>query len=113
MTSLTSLGLIRGLFNIGGVGGFFGGFLKAFGVGLAGGGWITEPIAGIGMRSGRGYTLAENGPEYVSNMAQMSQRRQAPQQIVVRFEGGNLTARGQDLHYALAKAAKVVRAGRA
>lgn len=30
------------------------------------GGWINEPVAGLGLRSGRGYTFAENRPEYVS-----------------------------------------------
>jgi hypothetical protein len=30
------------------------------------GGWITEPIAGVGLRSGRGYGFGEHGAEYVS-----------------------------------------------
>ena len=30
------------------------------------GGWVNEPVIGIGMRSGRGYGFAEHGPEYVS-----------------------------------------------
>jgi phage-related protein len=30
------------------------------------GGWVREPVAGVGLRSGRGYTFGESGPEYVS-----------------------------------------------
>lgn len=30
------------------------------------GGWITEPVVGLGVRSKRPYTIAEKGPEYVS-----------------------------------------------
>lgn len=30
------------------------------------GGWINEPVLGVGLRSGRGYGIGENGPEYVS-----------------------------------------------
>ena len=36
------------------------------GHGYAGGGWITEPIDGVGLRSGMRYSLGENGPEYVT-----------------------------------------------
>lgn len=32
----------------------------------ASGGWLNEPIVGMGMKSRSMYTLAENGPEYVS-----------------------------------------------
>ena len=35
-------------------------------VGYAKGGWINEPVMGVGMRSGTGYTFGESGPEYVS-----------------------------------------------
>lgn len=33
---------------------------------FAAGGWIREPVVGLGLRTGMGYALAENGPEYVS-----------------------------------------------
>lgn len=35
-------------------------------LGFAGGGLITEPVIGRGMRSGSMYTIAEKGPEYVT-----------------------------------------------
>jgi hypothetical protein len=41
------------------------------GHGYAGGGWINEPIAGVGMRSGMRYTLGENEPEYVTPRSRM------------------------------------------
>jgi hypothetical protein len=31
------------------------------------GGWITEPVVGIGVNSGKDYQIAENGPELVLN----------------------------------------------
>jgi hypothetical protein len=31
------------------------------------GGWITEPVIGVGVNSGRDYQIAENGPELVIN----------------------------------------------
>ncbi len=40
-------------------------------VGMADGGVITEPIVGRGVRSGRGYTFGEAGPEGVFNADQM------------------------------------------
>ncbi len=30
------------------------------------GGWLEEAVVGVGLKSGRSYTLAENGPEYVA-----------------------------------------------
>ena len=33
--------------------------------GYAEGGWIDEPVSGVGMRSGARYSFAERGPEYV------------------------------------------------
>lgn len=47
----------------GGVGGFF---KKIFG--FAQGGTISEPVVGIGMQSGSGYTIAERGPEQIVPM---------------------------------------------
>ncbi len=41
-------------------------------VGMADGGVITEPIVGRGVRSGRGYTFGESGPEGVFNADQMA-----------------------------------------
>jgi hypothetical protein len=32
---------------------------------LADGGWLNEPVLGMGLRSGAGYMMAERGPEYV------------------------------------------------
>jgi len=32
---------------------------------LAGGGWLTEPVIGVGLETGTAYTMAENEPEYV------------------------------------------------
>ena len=49
----------------GGGGGGFGGFVKSI-FGFAQGGTINEPIAGIGLRSGAGYTFGENGPETIT-----------------------------------------------
>jgi len=31
------------------------------------GGWVTEPVVGVGLRTGAGYSFAENGPEFVAN----------------------------------------------
>lgn len=45
----------------GGVGGFF---KQIFG--FAQGGTISEPVFGVGMRSGAGYTIAERGPETIT-----------------------------------------------
>lgn len=42
----------------------------------AGGGWIPEPVMGIG-RSGRTYGFAEHGPEYVNSIAASSRMRGA------------------------------------
>lgn len=39
----------------------------------ADGGWISEPVVGVGMNSGRGYSFAETGPEHVANTKQMSE----------------------------------------
>jgi len=50
----------------GGGGGFFSGMKKMFG--FAQGGVISEPVAGIGLRSGSGYTIGEKGPEMVTPM---------------------------------------------
>ena len=44
-------------------GGGHAGSVKA----LASGGWITEPVYGVGARTGMGYRIAESGPEFVSN----------------------------------------------
>ena len=40
--------------------------------GFAGGGWLTEPILGRGLRSGHAYSLAERGPELVMNQGQVA-----------------------------------------
>jgi hypothetical protein len=45
-------------------GGGIGGFFKNI-FGFANGGTISEPVVGVGMRSGAGYTIAERGPEQV------------------------------------------------
>ena len=34
-------------------------------IGLQQGGWLREPVAGIGLDTGKSYALAESGPEYV------------------------------------------------
>ena len=36
------------------------------------GGWLNEPVVGIGMSTGRIHTFAEKQPEYISTMSQMS-----------------------------------------
>ncbi len=56
--------LIAGLLSfIPGVGGFVELFKSI--TGFAGGGIIPEPVLGVGLRSGTGYTFGERGPEYV------------------------------------------------
>jgi hypothetical protein len=45
-----------------GIGDWFGGSTTS----LQHGGWITEPVVGVGVRSGSTYTIAEKAPEYVS-----------------------------------------------
>lgn len=55
---------------------------------MASGGWITEPIAGIG-RSGRRYLLGEAGPEYVSPAGQMRSSGGVPSIIQVPITIGN------------------------
>lgn len=53
-----------------------GGFSALFSAGKSAlsfdkGGWISEPVTGVGMRSGKGYSIAENQPEYVAPPGQM------------------------------------------
>jgi phage-related minor tail protein len=36
-------------------------------VGFDSGGWLMEPVSGVGLNTGRRYELAEHGPELVSN----------------------------------------------
>ena len=40
--------------------------------GFAGGGVITEPVSGMGLKSGKFYNFAEKGPEGIFNMDQMA-----------------------------------------
>lgn len=52
---------------IGKIGSKLGGFL-----GFQHGGWINEPVMGIGQHSGRGYRMGEAGPEYISPQGAIS-----------------------------------------
>jgi len=83
----------------------FGGFGKF--MGFAGGGIIPEPVVGVGVQSGRGYTFAEQGPERV---------------IPTGESGGGLTVNFNDLKvvdhrmvddYIIPRIQKAMRLGRA
>jgi hypothetical protein len=53
---------------------YWGGLYQGWGVSpYANGGWITEPIAGVGLRSGRGYTLGEKEAELVIPRSRMGE----------------------------------------
>lgn len=60
---------IKNLPGLGGTGGnqigSIGNIPITFGGAFQEGGWLREPVAGIGLNTGQTYTLAEAGPEYV------------------------------------------------
>jgi hypothetical protein len=60
--------LFKGVIS-GFVGGFSGGLANSAlrALGFDSGGWVNEPVIGMGMKSKRAYTFAENNPEYVVN----------------------------------------------
>ena len=64
-------------------------------IALAEGGWIKEPVIGKGVKSGRTYTLAEQGPEYVSPGGKMSAAAKAPSVTVnvINKTGTDATAK--------------------
>jgi hypothetical protein len=109
--SLTTMGIIKGLFSLGS-GGFGAGFLSVFK--FASGGWINEPVYGVG-KSGKRYMIGEEGPEYVSprrmNQIGMASRG-GEQRIIVELAGG-VTLSGDQLNIALEKAMPKIRARRA
>ncbi|MFZ3044708.1 MAG: phage tail tape measure protein [Desulfatirhabdiaceae bacterium] len=47
------------------------------------GGWITEPIIGRGIRTGKGYSFGEKGDELVSPASQVQGRSEAPNVAVI------------------------------
>jgi hypothetical protein len=55
--------------------------------GYAGGGWINEPISGIGMYTGAAYTFAETGREYVLPEGQMGARGGDGDSYHAHFDG--------------------------
>lgn len=57
-------GVDLGIIKVIGGGGKTGG--SGAGGAFAAGGWIREPIVGLGLSSGKSYTFGEKGPEYVS-----------------------------------------------
>jgi len=66
------------------IGGLFGGGATGKKTGMASGGMITEPIAGIGTSTGRRYTFGESGAERVTPVNQMGVESNGGQ-------GGNMT----------------------
>lgn len=86
--------IISGLLSlIPGVGTFGSLFSKMSPIPFAGGGVIPEPVTGIGMRSGRSYTFAENMPERVSPLTSFGQ---SSQPMMIKIEG-NFRSSGRDL----------------
>lgn len=78
---LSGLGDVLG--SIGsGVGGLLGGLF-----GFAEGGWVTEPVVGVGLRSGAGYSFAERGPELVSNTKQLGVSGAGTVEVRANFYG--------------------------
>jgi SLT domain-containing protein len=55
--------------------------------GYAGGGWINEPVSGVGMYTGSLYTFAETGREYVLPEGQMGARGGDGAQYHAHFDG--------------------------
>jgi hypothetical protein len=90
---LAESAIISGLLSLA-TGGLFGSFFKQLSpIHFANGGIINEPVAGIGQRSGRTYTFAENMPERVSPMTSFGGHSQ-PMVITVQ---GSFRASGRDL----------------
>lgn len=56
--------------------------------GYASGGWITEPISGIGLHTGKGYTLGEAGPEYVAPKGKVGIGQAPNMKVVVQNNTG-------------------------
>ena len=56
---------------------------------LAGGGWITEPVIGVGLQTGTGYAIAEREPEYVTpertSMTPAGANEKVPVHVVVNI----------------------------
>jgi alkylhydroperoxidase/carboxymuconolactone decarboxylase family protein YurZ len=110
-TSLAASGVLKGLFSFLSGGSFIDTVASVLGFGS--GGWIPEPVLGIGA-SGRAYSFAENGPEYVSTARQMNESRMGrsqAQKVIVEVRG-EARMRGTDLFYAIERATPVVKRSR-
>lgn len=71
-------------------------------LGFADGGWIQEPVVGVGMNSGRPYTFAERGSEYVSPNGAVSQQSSAPPSIqidIVNKTDSKMESKGTDAQF--------------
>ena len=78
------------------VGSAISGLVGSGSTALAEGGWITEPVIGKGLRTGRQYTIAENEAEYVSPGGKMRAiQSQAPNVTVnvINKTGANVDAK--------------------
>jgi SLT domain-containing protein/phage-related protein len=77
-------------------------------VGYDTGGWITEPIAGVGLRSGNRYNFAQNNvPEYVTPAGNMAGKSQHMQPIVVHVHGDMQESSVARMQYELRWAARL------
>ena len=102
---MAATGIMGGLFNLatGGAGGFLGGLMGALGLTkMAKGGTITEPILGLGLNSGGGYLMGENGHELVIPKAQAY----AGGTLNIRV-GGTLTGDGTSLRAVIKRLDKI------
>lgn len=103
-----SSALIAGLLSVIPGVGTFAGLFKTL-TGFAGGGIIPEPVLGIGLHSGTGYTFGERGPEYVMPNSQLQSARfssngsnQLAQRIAgleKAIAGGTWRISGRDIVY--------------
>lgn len=110
-TSVGAVGLMAGIGSlIPGIG-TFSGIFKSL-MHFDSGGMISEPVVGMGLRSGRGYTFAERGPEYVVNPNNMnpSNRGMAGGKIEVVVRG---EIRNDVIYFSSVKGGKYVALGMA
>jgi hypothetical protein len=62
------------------------------------GGWLNEPVVGVGMSTGRIHTFAEKQPEYISTINQMSQTsRGGGSGVIVSIQRVDSRIQGTDI----------------
>lgn len=53
---------------------------------LAGGGWITEPVVGMGLNTGTPYAIAENEPEYVGRRGSATSEIEIQAPLIIQID---------------------------